>query len=194
MRSTLLWLEAVLFSILAAAAALAQAPTPAQSTTSQGPTAPIGSSPRVQEQATANEPKPPDMACFGYYPNWSVQFTNGEARYLGVNEPDQHFAGRFHWVPEEDAWDWHRVEKPGAKNTNSGNNDLSAWITKSACNDPVLKESLPYSAQVYLPQGDMVSGCCRKLKPREAPVGPRGVPPTEAGPNPPAPTQHQQIR
>ncbi len=58
----------------------------------------------------------------------------------------------------------------------NGGYALSATIQKTSCTDPERKETFPYSAQVNLPQGDMVSGCCRKLKPGEAPVGPHGLP------------------
>ena len=54
---------------------------------------------------------------------------------------------------------------------------LTATITKGKCIDktqPDTKE-FPYQGQVYLPEGDTVNGCCRKLKPGEAPVGPHGI-------------------
>ena len=43
----------------------------------------------------------------GYGPSWSVQFVRREARYLGINQPDQYFTGAFYWVANEKAWDWH---------------------------------------------------------------------------------------
>jgi len=113
------------------------------------------------------------MVCFGYYPNWSIQFTNGEARYVGFNEPDQYFEGDFYWVASENAWEWHRANGLAPAN---GGYALSATIEKAACQDPVQKTTDSYSASVYLPQGDMVSGCCRKLKPGEAVIGHHGVP------------------
>lgn len=122
--------------------------------------------------STQASPKPPDMVCFGYGPKWSVQFINGEARYLGINQPDQTFLGDFYWVPEDKAWEWHRANGLAPMN---GGYDLSATIQKAACTDPVRKQTYPYSGQVNLPTGDMVSGCCRKLKPGEAPVGKHGL-------------------
>jgi uncharacterized membrane protein len=129
----------------------------------------------VAQQASTQasvSPKPPDMVCFGYGAKWSVQFINGEARYLGINQPDQTFLGDFYWVPEDKAWEWHRANGLAPMN---GGYDLSATIQKQACADPVRKQTYPYSSQVNLPQGDMVSGCCRKLRPGEAPVGKHGL-------------------
>jgi uncharacterized membrane protein len=126
----------------------------------------------MAQGAPQASPKPPDMVCFGYGPKWSVQFVNGGARYLGINQPDQDFSGDFYWVPEDNAWSWHRANGLAPAN---GGYALSATIQKASCNDPVRKQTYPYSAQVNLPQGDMVSGCCRKLKPGEAPVGKHGL-------------------
>ena len=135
----------------------------------------------AQTASSAAQPKPPDMVCFGYGPKWSIQFINGEARYLGVNQPDQTLLGDFYYVPQDKAWEWHRANGLAPMN---GNFDLSATIQKQACNDPVRKQTYPYSAQVNLPQGDMVSGCCRKLRPGEAPIGKHGLQQTAPGSNP----------
>ncbi len=125
------------------------------------------------------------MVCFGYYPRWSVQFGNGEARYLGYNEADRYFDGDFYWVPDENAWEWHRAD---GLPTANGRYGLSATIEKTSCKDPVQRTTDPYSAQVYLPEGDMVSGCCRKLKPGEAALGRHGAPAAAVAPNAPPPT------
>ena len=84
------------------------------------------------------------MVCFGYGPRWSIQFINGEARYLGINQPDQNFLGDFYWVPEDKAWEWHRANDLAPMNGNYG---LSATIQKASCNDPVRKQTYPYSAR-----------------------------------------------
>jgi uncharacterized membrane protein len=129
----------------------------------------------VAQQASTQvsvSPKPPDMVCFGYGPKWSIQFINGEARYLGINQPDQTFLGDFTWVPEDKAWVWQRANGLAPMNGSFG---LSATVQKASCSDPVRKQSYPYSSQVNLPTGDMVSGCCRKLRPGEAPVGKHGL-------------------
>ena len=166
----------------------AAAQTPGQqATTSQGPQAATNPRPRVTNPGASTAARPPDMVCFGYYPNWSVQFINGEARYLGINEPDQTFLGDFYWVAEDKVWEWHRANGLAPMNGNYG---LSASVRKEACQDSVQKETFPYSSQVYLPQGDMVSGCCRKLKPGEAPVGKHGAPSTT--PERPAPATGTQ--
>lgn len=120
----------------------------------------------------AAPPKPPDMVCWGSGPNWSIQFASWGARYLGINEPDQDFLGGFYWVPKDKIWAWHRSDSL----TPSSGYGLSAVIKEASCTDRVRKETFPYSAQVNLPQGDTVTGCCRKLKAGEAPVGPHGVP------------------
>ncbi len=130
-------------------------------------------------------PQAPDMVCFGYGPSWSVQFLRREARYLGINEPDQYFLGAFYWVANDKVWDWHRED---GKTPPPGSYDLSASIQPKACKDPVRKRTYPYSAQVNLPTGDIVTGCCRKLRPGEAPIGKEGFPPSENTPNgPPTP-------
>jgi uncharacterized membrane protein len=171
MRRAIFWVGLILLLGLAAVAAEAQASNPAQT---QAPQA--HASPKVENPRVPNQPKAPDMVCFGYYPSWSIQFVNGEARYLGDNEPDQSFLGNFFWVPDEKAWDWHRANGLAPANGGYG---LSASIDTTACHDDVLKTTFPYSALVNLPQGDIVSGCCRKLKPGEALVGKHGVPPQQ---------------
>lgn len=113
----------------------------------------------------------PDMVCWGRGPDWSVQFASWGARYLGINQPDQDFRGHFYWAREDKAWVWQRTGVDPISGPN-----LSAVIKESSCKDPVQKKTFHYSAQVSLPLGDIVSGCCRKLKPGEAPVGPHGVP------------------
>ena len=126
----------------------------------------------------APPPKPPDMVCWGSGPNWSIQFVSWGARYLGINQPNQDFIGGFFWVPEDKVWAWHRTD--GLASTSGYG--LSAIIKNASCTDPGRKETFPYSGQVNLPTGDMVNGCCRKLKPGEAPVGPHGVPSNSAPP------------
>jgi uncharacterized membrane protein len=142
-------------------------PAMAQQTT-ENPLAPPPASPASQTPP----PKPPDMVCWGSGPNWSIQFVSWGARYLGINQPDQDFLGGFFWVPEDKVWAWHRTD--GLAPTSGFG--LSAIIKKASCTDPVRKETFSYSGQVNLPTGDMVNGCCRKLKPGEAPVGPHGLP------------------
>ena len=134
----------------------------------------------VPNQGGQTASKPPDMVCFGYGPKWSIQFVNGAAHYLGVNQPDQTLLGDFYWVAQDKAWEWHRAN--GLAPTN-GSFGLSATVQKQACTDPVRKATYPYSAQVNLPQGDIVSGCCRKLRPGEAAVGPHGLQQTAPGSN-----------
>ena len=162
-----------------AISAAAQATSPVEPPSSQSPQNPGTQAPTVQgPHARPTDPKPPDMVCFGYGPKWSVQFVNGEARYLGINQPDQTLLGDFYWVPQDKAWEWHRANDLAPMN---GSFDLSATIQKGACQDPVRKQTYPYSAQINLPQGDMVSGCCRKLRPGEAPVGTHGLQQTAPG-------------
>ena len=174
----------VCLCLLGLSLAISAAAQGGQRDTSQGPTNP-GGQPQIQNPGNLDNHKAPDMVCFGYGPKWSIQFVNGAARYLGINQPDQDFLGDFYWVPSEKAWEWHRANGLAPMN---GNYALSANIQKQACQDPVRKQTFPYSAQVNLPQGDMVSGCCRKLRPGEAAVGPHGVTQTAPAPNVPAPT------
>ena len=76
-------------------------------------------------------------------------------------------------------WNWHREDGLAPMN---GGFALSGTITKAACHDKIRGETYPYSSQVNLPQGDMVSGCCRKLKPGEAAIGKHGLQQTAATP------------
>jgi len=115
----------------------------------------------------------PDMVCFGEGPNWSIQLRQGEARNIGINEPDSYFTGKFVWVPDMKVWTWQ-----GSNSKGNGQN-LTVTISKGTCVDQ-RKQQFPYKANATLPAGDMVSGCCRKLKPGEAAVGPGGdIPPNQ---------------
>jgi uncharacterized membrane protein len=152
----------LLFLILGTAISLAQTST--------------GSAQPSPRGSTDSAPKPPDLVCFGNSPDWSIQFTANGARYIAMNEPDRVFIGSFHWVPAMNAWSWNPTDL-GQKEP------LTAVIKKASCVDNVRKWTVPYSAQVNLPHGDMASGCCRRLKPGEAPVGPGGYSP------PPSPQQ-----
>lgn len=120
--------------------------------------------------------KGPEMVCWGSGPDWSIQFGWWGARYLGIKEPDQDFRGHFFWNTDDSAWVW--VGTNGLSETPAPK--LSAVIRKASCFDSVAKKTFPYSAQVGLPQGDQVNGCCRRLKAGEAPVGPHGVPPSNS--------------
>ncbi len=142
--------------------------------TTENPLAPAPAAPASQTPPH----KPPDMVCWGSGPNWSIQFVSWGARYLGINQPDQDYLGGFFWVPEDKTWAWHR--NSGLAPVNGYG--LSAVIKKGSCTDPSRKGTFPYSAQVNLPTGDMVNGCCRKLRPGEAPVGPHGLPPNPSPP------------
>jgi uncharacterized membrane protein len=174
----------VLFSLIMTALwAVAQQTTPpANPPTSQTPATQAVPPSQIIVPGQASAPKAPDMVCFGYGPKWSIQFVNGAARYLGVNQPDQTLLGDFYWVAQDKAWEWHRANDLAPMNGSFG---LSATVQKQACTDPVRKQTYPYSAQVNLPQGDMVSGCCRKLRPGEAAVGPHGLQQTVPGSNAP---------
>ncbi len=173
-------------SSAATAPAAPAATSEAQAATPDAPAAtPVSKGARIQNFNEVKEANPPDMVCFGYGPKWSIQFTNGAARYLGVNQPDQDFLGTFYWDSDMKVWNWHREDDLAPMN---GSFALSGTITKASCHDKIRGETYPYSAQVNLPQGDMVSGCCRKLKPGEAVVGKHGLQQTAAAPNVPAPT------
>lgn len=133
-------------------------------------------------QAPANPAAPtrvPEMVCWGNGPHWSIQFASWGARYLGISQPDQTFRGHLYSAPEDKAWVWQRTSGVDP----SSGPALSAVIKETSCTDTVQKKIYPYSAQVSLPQGDTVSGCCRKLKAGEAPIGPQGVPSNDT-PNP----------
>jgi uncharacterized membrane protein len=121
--------------------------------------------------------KMPDVVCWGGGPSWSIQFGSWGARYVGVNQPDKNFSGHFYWAPEDKAWVWQQRSSGLAP---MGRPNLSAVIKGAACVDPIDNKTYRYSAQVNLPEGTSVSGCCRKLKPGDAPIGPHGVPPNEA--------------
>ena len=110
---------------------------------------------------------PPYMVCSGEEPKWSIQFVSWGAHFLGgANQPDQDFLGGFFWLSDEKVWVWQMA---------SGN-ALSAKIRKASCTEAGASQTYPYAALVYLPQGDILGGCCRKLKPGEAPVSPQNAP------------------
>ena len=116
------------------------------------------------------------MVCFGNNPRWSYQFGDQAARTLGISEGDKYWIGKFMYVDGQ--WSWH-----GTPATGQGGG-LTATITKGKCIDKteVDTKEFPYQGQVYLPEGDTVNGCCRRLKPGEAPVGPHGYIPTTPPP------------
>ena len=60
------------------------------------------------------------------------------------------------------------------RNVNGQGEHLTVTIQKKSCVDNQRKQKFPYNAQTMLPTGDIVFGCCRKLKPGEAAVGPEG--------------------
>lgn len=126
------------------------------------------STPTAPANPANQTPKPPDMICWGNGPDWSIQFAWWGARYVGINQPDQLFRGRFFWAPEDKSWVWQRTSgvDPIAPP------ELSAVVRQARCTDSVTRRTFPYSAQVSLPQGDEVTGCCRQLKPGEAAVPP----------------------
>lgn len=173
MARTTTWVNFLLVCLALSVSASAQAPAAAApSTTSQESTTPKSQGARIQNFNEVKEPNPPDMVCFGYGPKWSVQFVDGAARYLGVNQGNQDFLGTFYWDSDMKVWNWHREN--GLEPMNGGFG-LSATIQKQTCNDKNRGETFQYSSQVNLPTGDMVSGCCRRLKPGEAVIGKHGL-------------------
>lgn len=185
MQRTISLAGAILILCFSAALVAAQTSGLGERETSEGPEAPNQPASVHGPHNPSSTPQLPDMVCFGYGPSWSIQFVNGDARYLGVNQPDRYFRGGFYWVPNEHEWDWHLQDELAVKKQGYG---LSASVHKAACQDSTTKQTYPYSAQVNLPTGDIVSGCCRKLRPGEAPIGKHGFPPSEDTPNgPPAP-------
>lgn len=137
-----------------------------------------GPAPTGKQQAAppAQPSQVPDMVCFGNNPRWSFQFGDQAARTLGISEGDKYWIGKFTYVDGQ--WSWH-----GSAASGSGGG-LTATITKGKCLDKTQADTkeFPYQGQVYLPEGDIVNGCCRKLKPNEAPVGPHGYIPSTPPP------------
>ncbi len=118
-------------------------------------------------KSAAKPDVPPYMLCFGEGPKWSVEFVSWGVRYQGAaDRPDQDFLGGFFWEADEKVWAWQMA---------SGN-ALSAKIRKASCTEAGSGQTYPYAAVVYLPQGDILGGCCRKLKPGEAPASPQNAP------------------
>ena len=136
-----------------------------------------GPAPKGKQQTTSPQPvHVPDIVCFGNNPRWSFQFGDQAARTLGISEGDKYWIGNFTYADNQ--WTWH-----GSPATGSGGG-LTATITKAKCIDktkPDTKE-FPYQGQVYLPEGDIVNGCCRRLRGNEAPVGPHGYVPSTPPP------------
>jgi uncharacterized membrane protein len=128
-----------------------------------------------QQAAPPKQPaQVPDMVCFGNNPSWSFQFGSQAARTLGISEGDKYWIGKFMYVDGQ--WSWH-----GNPASGSGGG-LTATITKGKCVDTTRNMEFPYTGQVYLPEGNIVNGCCRKLKPGESPVGPHGYIPATPPP------------
>ena len=147
---------------------------PAAKPAKQVPTAkPAKQVPTAKPAEQVPPPNPPDMVCFGEGPTFSIQFVSWGARYLGINQPDKDFRGDFFWVPDQQAWLWQRENNIASA---GGGDVLSAKIQKASCTDPEHKGTFPFAAVITLSQGDMLSGCCRILKPGEAPVAPKIVP------------------
>jgi uncharacterized membrane protein len=137
-----------------------------------------GPAPTGKQQAapSAQPAQVPDMVCFGNNPRWSFQFGDKAARTLGISEGDKYWIGKFTYVDGQWSWHGNRASGQGA--------GLTATITKGKCIDPTPEgtKEFPYSGQVYMPEGNIVNGCCRKLLPNEAPVGPNGYIPNTPPP------------
>ena len=137
-----------------------------------------GPAPTGKQQAAppAQPTQAPDMVCFGNNPRWSFQFGSQAARTLGISEGDKYWIGKFTYVDGQ--WSWHGDPASGQ------GGGLTATITKGKCIDKTQADTkeFSYNGQVYLPEGNIVNGCCRKLKPGEAPVGPHGYIPSTPPP------------
>lgn len=157
----------------------------AQDTTEPDTTNPSEQAPAAKRPKQVPRPpdnpsdKPPDMVCFGEGPKFSIQFVSWGARYLGINQPDKDFRGGFFWVPDQQVWMWQRENNLAPA---GGGDVLSARVQKATCTDPEHKGTFPFAAVITLSQGDMLSGCCRILKPGEAPAEPHAVPSNKTPP------------
>jgi hypothetical protein len=142
------------------------------------PFGPNGPAPTGKQQAAPpKQPSQvPDLVCFGNNPRWNFQFGASAARTLGISEGDKYWIGKYMLVDGQ--WSWH-----GSPATGQGGG-LTATITKGKCldNTQVGTKEFPYKAQVYLPEGNTVNGCCRLLKQGEAAVGPQGYIPNTPPP------------
>ena len=147
----------------------------AQDTTAQDPTNPSEQAPAAKRPKQVPKPpdKPPDMVCFGQDPKFSIQFVSWGARYLGIKQPDKDFRGGFFWVPDQKVWLWQQGNNLAPV---GGGDVLLARVQKASCIDPGRNGTFPFAVVVTLPQGDMLSGCCRLLKAGEAPAAPKSVP------------------
>ncbi|MGA2373294.1 MAG: hypothetical protein ACLPPV_02510 [Candidatus Korobacteraceae bacterium] len=156
MKRTLVRCIAMLFVVAAVV------PVAAQDTTDTYEQAPA----RRSAKKVATD-MPPYMVCSGEEPKWSIQFVSWGAHFLGgANQPDQDFLGGFFWLSDEKVWVWQMA---------SGN-ALTAKIRRAQCSEAGSKQTFPFAAQVYLPNGDILGGCCRSLKPGEAPATPQNPP------------------
>jgi hypothetical protein len=109
----------------------------------------------------------PELVCFGSNPSWSFQFGPQAARTLGVSGGDKYWKGKFTYI--DDKWSWHGTP------ANDSSAELTATITKRKCVDKTQTDAkdFPYESRIIRPEGDTVTGCCRKLKRSEAPVATR---------------------
>ena len=147
----------------------------AQDTTAPDTTNPSEQVPKVKRPKQVPNPpdKPPDMVCFGDDPKFSIQFVSWGARYLGINQPNQDFPGSFFWAQDQKVWQWQQENNPASV---GGGGVLLARVQKASCTDPGRKGTFPFAVVLTLPQGDMLSGCCRILNAGEAPAAPKRVP------------------
>ena len=147
----------------------------AQDTTAPDTANPSEQAPAAKRPKLVPKPpdKPPDMVCFGQDPKFSIQFVSWGARYLGIKQPDKDFRGGFFWVPDQKVWLWQQGNNLAPV---GGGDVLLARVQKASCIDPGRNGTFPFAVVVTLPQGDMLSGCCRLLKAGEAPAAPKSVP------------------
>src|SRR3974377_802944 len=103
-------------------------------------------------------PQVPDLVCFGSNPNWSFQFGQQAARALDVSGGDKYWTGKFTYV--DGKWSWHGTLSPGPGAA------LAATMTKRKGVNKTQADfkDFPYQGQISRPEGDIVSGGCRKLK------------------------------
>ena len=127
--------------------------------------------------AIAADAPPPPLVCSGSGPSWRLNLDGRRARLSIPPAQSLSLAGRFSSPGQAKNYGW-RGRTAGGKGA-----DVVAFLAEQTCTDVSAVEH-PFAVSVSLPDGRLLSGCCRRNAPGTAPE-----PQAEAKSTPsPAPT------
>ena len=117
------------------------------------------------------------LSCQGNEPFWSLDISQEEARFTEMGETERLFMGTLSRLDYLDPpWSvWRGRDQSGADAQEPLNNDLVAVFRAEVCLDTMSDEGGPFDrrAVLTLPDGRLISGCCRAavgLDANEAPL------------------------